>query len=221
MVLCLGMSGDKVLQVQKRLQELGFFHGEPQGNYGPLTKEAVRAFQAYAGLPVTGVVDDRTWGALFVPPQETPQAATKLAPPADIPPWLIEALKDLGRGVEEIPGPRHNPVIVEAHRMTTLKARDDETPWCSAILCAWMERVGIRSTRSAAAASWRSWGRELPEGGQRLGCVVVMTRPGGNHVALYLDEDDSGVYCLGGNQGNRVSVRRYPWEVVTNFRWPK
>uniref|UniRef100_A0A7V4G8E4 TIGR02594 family protein n=1 Tax=Desulfobacca acetoxidans TaxID=60893 RepID=A0A7V4G8E4_9BACT len=88
------------------------------------------------------------------------------------------------------------------------------------MVCAWMERAGHQSTRSAAAASWRNWGKELPDGGQRLGCVVVMSRTGGNHVGLYLDEDDVGVYCLGGNQGNRVSVRRYPWERITNFRWP-
>lgn len=220
MILRRGMSGAKVLQVQRRLKELGFFDGEPHGNFGPKTEAAVKAFQAYAGLAVDGVVGDRTWGALFVPVEGTPQAAPSPPPRYEVPPWLMEALQDLGRGLEEIPGPKHNPDIVAAHQLTSLKAQDDETPWCSAILCAWMERAGFKSTRSAAAASWRSWGRELPDGGQRLGCVVVMSRVGGNHVALYLDEDDTGVYCLGGNQGDRVSVRRYPWEIITNFRWP-
>lgn len=88
-------------------------------------------------------------------------------------------------------------------------------------MCAWVERAGLKSTRSAAAASWRTWGRELPNGAQRLGCIVVMTRVGGNHVALYLDEDATGVYCVGGNQGDRVSVRRYAWANITNFRWPE
>ncbi|MCL6622928.1 MAG: TIGR02594 family protein [Syntrophobacterales bacterium] len=136
----------------------------------------------------------------------------------ELPPWLELAIKDLYRGVEEIPGARDNPYIIEAHQRTTLGATDDETPWCSAIMCLWMEKAGLRSTRSAAAASWRNWGRELEYG--RVGCVVVMSRPGGNHVCLYLGEDDQGVYVLGGNQDDMVCVRRYPWDRVTNFRWP-
>jgi uncharacterized protein (TIGR02594 family) len=121
--------------------------------------------------------------------------------------------------VKEIKGIQHHPDIVEAHALTTLKAPDDETPWCSSIMCAWIERAGLSSTRSAAAASWGAWGEELKNG--QLGCVVVMSRTGGNHVALYLDEDDVGVYCLGGNQGDRVTVRRYSWDRVSHFRWPE
>lgn len=221
MVLRQGDKGEKVLQVQRRLQELGFFKDGPGGNFGPLTAEAVRYFQVASGLAADGVVGDLTWGALFVPVEGTPQAASE--PPErgeDLPVWLTVALFDLARGVEEIAGAQHNPDIVAAHGHTTLGAKDDETPWCSSIMCAWMERAGLPSTRSAAAASWRTWGQELPSGDQRLGCVVVMSRTGGNHVALYLDEDEAGVYCLGGNQGNRVSVRRYAWANITNFRWP-
>jgi uncharacterized protein (TIGR02594 family) len=216
-VLRQGMSGPEVLRVQQRLQELGFFSGTPRGNFGEMTGAAVRAFQAANGLAVDGVVGPNTWRGLFGEEEWQTQPSHDFGL---LPPWLVEALKDLGKGVEEVAGPQNNPDIVEAFRHTSLGPQPDETPWCSAIMCAWMERAGIRSTRSAAAASWRDWGQELPDGGQRLGCVVVMSRPGGNHVALYLDEDDVGVYCLGGNQGDRVSVRRYPWERITNFRWP-
>ena len=31
------------------------------GNYGPATEGAVRAFQSTFGLPVTGIIDYRTW----------------------------------------------------------------------------------------------------------------------------------------------------------------
>ncbi|MDD5640416.1 MAG: TIGR02594 family protein [Syntrophales bacterium] len=134
--------------------------------------------------------------------------------------WLVEALDDLNKGVEEVPGPGNNPDIVAYHHYTTLDAKDDATPWCASTMCAWLERAGVRSPRSAAAADFRKWGRELGDGEQRLGVIAVLTRPGGNHVALYLDEDDSGIYCLGGNQGDRVSIRHYPWDNVTNFRWP-
>jgi peptidoglycan hydrolase-like protein with peptidoglycan-binding domain len=36
------------------------------GVFGPLTNGAVRTFQAAHGLPVTGVVDGRTWPALII-----------------------------------------------------------------------------------------------------------------------------------------------------------
>jgi len=209
------MSGPEVVRVQQRLQELGFFSGTPRGNFGEKTEAAVRAFQEANGLAVDGVVGPETWRALFGQGEEQAQPSHDFGL---LPPWLIEALKDLGKGVEEVPGPQHHPDIVEAFRHTSLGAQPDETPWCSAILCAWMERAGIRSSRSAAAASWRTWGREVDNG--QLGCVVVMSRTGGNHVALYLDEDDAGVYCLGGNQGNRVSIRHFSWDPITNFRWP-
>lgn len=53
------MTGDPrtmVLQAQKLLAERGFDPGTPDGQVGPRTREAIRAFQAAAGLPVTGHV---------------------------------------------------------------------------------------------------------------------------------------------------------------------
>lgn len=221
MLLVQGMSGNpKVKQVQEKLQELKFFGGTPRGNFGPKTLSAVLAFQRARGLKVDGKVGDETWGALFVPVVGTPQVAATPPPRGEIPSWLMEALKDLNKGVAEIKGSQDNPDIVAMHQQTSLHAQDDETPWCASACCAWLERAGVRSPRSAAAASFRSWGRELPDGGQRLGCVAVMTRTGGNHVTLYLDEDSYGIYGIGGNQGDRVSVRRYPWSIITNFRMP-
>jgi len=216
MILKRGMSNAEVLRVQQRLQEIGFFTGTPRGNFGEKTEAAVRAFQQTNGLVVDGIVGPKTREALFgtQEPQSEPPVMT-----GELPLWLKEALLDLGKGVAEITGPEDNPDIVEAHSYTTLKAKDDETPWCSSEMCKWMERASVPSTRSAAAASWGTWGRELKNG--QLGCVVVMSRTGGNHVALYLDEDDVGVYCLGGNEGNRVSVRRYSWDRVSHFRWPE
>jgi uncharacterized protein (TIGR02594 family) len=211
-----GMSNPEVLRVQQRLQELGIFTGTPRGNFGEKTEAAVRAFQQANGLVVDGIVGPKTQEALFGTQETQPERPVMTG---ELPPWLKEALLDLGKGVAEIAGPEDNPDIVEAHSYTTLGAKDDETPWCSSEMCKWMERAGIPSTKSAAAASWGAWGRELKNG--QLGCVVVMSRTGGNHVALYLDEDDVGVYCLGGNQGDRVSVRRYSWDSVSHFRWPE
>ena len=37
----------------------------PDGDFGPMTKAAVRQFQARAGLSQTGLIDGATWRALI------------------------------------------------------------------------------------------------------------------------------------------------------------
>ncbi|KST66407.1 peptidoglycan-binding domain-containing protein [Mastigocoleus testarum] len=55
-----GDRGKGVTQLQKRLQELGFFRQEPTGYFGPTTREAVAAYQRFNGLSITGAVDRET-----------------------------------------------------------------------------------------------------------------------------------------------------------------
>ena len=62
--LILGGSGD-VKDVQSRLKKLGFFQGDIDGNYGPTTVSAVRAFQEKNGLPADGIVGPQTKSLLF------------------------------------------------------------------------------------------------------------------------------------------------------------
>lgn len=59
-----GPSRALVTDVQTLLAERGYFHGEVDGQVGPVTREAVRRFQADAQLPVTGVIDERLKGEL-------------------------------------------------------------------------------------------------------------------------------------------------------------
>jgi uncharacterized protein (TIGR02594 family) len=138
------------------------------------------------------------------------------------PAWMAIAENELGE--EEISGPEANPRIVEYDAATTLKATSDEVPWCSSFANWCIKQARLldssinRETRSAAAASWRQWGKELEFG--CYGCIVVFDRVGGNHVAFYLSEDDTGVTVLGGNQGDAVSKAHFSWSAVTNFRWP-
>lgn len=135
-------------------------------------------------------------------------------------PWMDVAEAELG--VKEVPGSGDNPRIVEYLQTTTIGSpsdENDETPWCSAFVNWCMLQAGFEGTNSAAAASWRNWGEELEYG--QYGCVVVMSRQGGNHVCFYVEEDETrGVKCLGGNQGDAVSVKWFPWERITNFKWP-
>ena len=71
-----GDTGEAVAKVQTRLKELGFFTGNVGGNYLDLTRAAVSAFQAAAGLTTSGVCDEKTLNAMFAdnaPKKETPK----------------------------------------------------------------------------------------------------------------------------------------------------
>jgi membrane-bound lytic murein transglycosylase B len=48
------MSRNEVLEMQRRLNALGFDSGEPDGMVGPATRSAVKAYQKAAGLPPDG-----------------------------------------------------------------------------------------------------------------------------------------------------------------------
>jgi len=49
-----------IYQVQKKLKDLGYDPGRPDGIYGKKTKLAVKHFQRDNGLPVTGKLDEQT-----------------------------------------------------------------------------------------------------------------------------------------------------------------
>ena len=58
---------DKVIaDVQAELQEMGYYTGEVDGLLGPLTRQAVRDYQADHGLMVTEVIDEPTLDALEI-----------------------------------------------------------------------------------------------------------------------------------------------------------
>lgn len=64
-VLKLGYKGPDVVTLQTRLNKLGFSCGANDGDFGPRTLEAVKAYQAAKGLVVDGVVGKMTWSALM------------------------------------------------------------------------------------------------------------------------------------------------------------
>lgn len=59
-----GDRGPAVSRLQTLLKNNGFDPGTIDGIFGPKTESAVKYFQRYKGLSVTGVVDVRTWTAL-------------------------------------------------------------------------------------------------------------------------------------------------------------
>lgn len=158
-------------------------------------------------------------------PAEPPLTETAAEPEALRPgavAWFEIAKLEEAEGVDEVRGAEHNPRIVEYHQTTSLKATDDETPWCSSFVNWCIERAGIAGTRSAAARSWLRWGRSLAD--PLPGCIVVLrrgTNPSQGHVGFYVSGDGNRLLLLGGNQGNRVSISSYPKASLLSFRWPE
>lgn len=59
-------SGQHIADLQKLLKTAGYYKVKVDGNFGPLTAEAVKSFQKDWGLKSDGMVGDKTWEALAV-----------------------------------------------------------------------------------------------------------------------------------------------------------
>lgn len=138
--------------------------------------------------------------------------------------WIARARKYLG--TREIPGAKHNPVIVRWWEAVKASFRDDETPWCGAFVGGVLatNTNDIRAVKNPASA--RAW-LQLPNrlNAPAYGCVVVFWRgkPDGanGHVGFVVGKDRHGnLMVLGGNQGDAVSIKPFSPERVLGYRWP-
>jgi uncharacterized protein (TIGR02594 family) len=135
------------------------------------------------------------------------------------PPWVAEARRHIG--TREIPGPRHEPKILQWWRAIKRGGiKDDETPWCAAFVGGCLEVVGIVSTRFEGARSYLQWGKRLDTA--EYGAIAVLGRAGGGHVAFVVGRDSfDRIMLLGGNQNNAVNIAAFPTTRVLGYRWPE
>ena len=110
-------------------------------------------------------------------------------------PWMAAAYKYLG--LNEVSG---DSTVRQFHAAVGLKA-GGKTPWCASFVSYILESVGIRSTKSAAAVSYKNWGQPAMPGTYPYGAVVVIKFHNGFHVAFCLGEQGGKVRYIGGNQG--------------------
>lgn len=138
------------------------------------------------------------------------------------PAWLAFARTLLG--VAEIPGPRHNPVILSWWRILGAKvlgiaAKDDETAWCATFVAWCLNHCGIVLPPIACRASaYLAWGKGcMPV----VGALAIFKRPGGYHIGIVTGERSDALLVLAGNQGNRVSEAWMPKANLVGCRWPE
>jgi N-acetylmuramoyl-L-alanine amidase len=69
-----GSRGTEVVNIQKKLKQWGYYHGNVDGIYGYQTYKAVRYFQYKNNLKVDGVVGPETLSALGLPSGQKPSS---------------------------------------------------------------------------------------------------------------------------------------------------
>ncbi|WP_044398803.1 TIGR02594 family protein [Lacinutrix sp. Hel_I_90] len=135
---------------------------------------------------------------------------------------IILALSQFG--VTEIVGIHDNPVIINyldelGYNGKQLK---DETAWCSTFVNWVAMKSGLPRSKNLAARSWLKVGREVPEGKQEIGDVVIFWRGSKTdwrgHVGFYIGENENSIYTLGGNQSNQVKISEYSKSRLLGYR---
>jgi uncharacterized protein (TIGR02594 family) len=122
---------------------------------------------------------------------------------------LVCALSDYG--VKEVPGAASNPVILGWAKELGLDGAytNDGIAWCALATAHWVYQAGYAPVEKPLwALNWADWGN--PADVPSLGDVLVFRRKTATgfagHVGLYVGEDDSRFYVLGGNQGDAVCI---------------
>lgn len=91
----------KVIIVQRRLTELGFYRGPVDGLVGPRLSDAVMAYQKSTNMPVTGWIFPDLIADLSAPPK-VEEAVTPPPPPPVIPTWVPRSV--IGKSLHARPG---------------------------------------------------------------------------------------------------------------------
>lgn len=161
---------------------------------------------------------------------------------------LLTAKKEIG--IREILGIKHNKRILEYHQATSLKASEDEVPWCASFANFILKQCGISGTYSAMARSFLNFGQSIIKNRDFdtmrmrsfLGAILVFKRgnnPIFGHVCffysadekildmtvkefkkMYLQLNNYQLYGLGGNQSDSVSIAKFKNSDLLDIRIP-
>lgn len=142
-----------------------------------------------------------------------------------MPPTLLEVLESR-LGIQEVPGAKHNPIIVGwAADAGHPEIVDDETSWCSLSMCSAAKEASLPFPPinvNPMARSWLTWGVKVDLSGIQPGDVAIWPRgnPKGpfGHVNCVKEVRQNGpkieVRCIGGNQSGLAGG-----DAVTLTKW--
>lgn len=211
------------LLLQKRLVAHGY-KITVDGDLGPETRAALSKFQKSLGLAGSGRPGPKTYAALEAKPASKPAvSAVPAKPPASIPEYMRIAASYLG--TREAPGKANNPLVVQMFGLAGHpQITQDSVPWCAAFVAACLAKAKVPNevTKSLRlwAAAYAQIGTSIPLSSPVWGCIGVKTRTGGGHVGFVVAANEKYVWMLGGNQGDNVTVGRFPRSSFSAFRLP-
>lgn len=132
-----------------------------------------------------------------------------------MPRMIQEAVKLYG--IVETPGSKNNSTILawakEVGGKVSTDYVADSIPWCGLFMAVVAKRADYEPPKDPLwALNWGTFGQWTKKGPKpnapALGDILVFTRNGGGHVALYVGEDSTHYHILGGNQTDQVNVTR-------------
>lgn len=149
---------------------------------------------------------------VYDPEHNGPKAETA----SDQLPWMVAGLALLGtKEIED-----EDTIVGWADEVGVANVyNDSDIPWCG--LFEGKIQVDAKCEipdEPLWALNWRKFGFKLDE--PAYGAVLVFKRDGGGHVGNYISEEDDYFHVLGGNQGNKVCIKRISKANLVAIRWP-
>lgn len=210
------------MKFEEWLQQRLVAHGadiDIDGDWGRSSIQALENFQRSKGLPVTGIADKASVGALRANPSGgAPAPAPAVIAGSSMPPWMAEMHRKMS--LHEV---RDNAVLSEWMRsLGRYLGNPKDLPWCGdaveSCIAKTLPREPLPSNPFFAQA-WAKFG--VDAGGPIVGAIgVIRWTPSSGHVGFVAGIDGDRINLLGGNQSNAINISSFPRAKFIAFRWP-
>lgn len=128
------------------------------------------------------------------------------------PKMIVESVKFIG--IHEVPGAGNNPIIMEWAEKLGVKDKyeADSMAWCALdfgmVIINSGKHLPLTGWDILRALSYVKFGMQVNKEDAMFGDTMILKRPEGGHVGLYIGEDDDAYHILGGNQSDAHGFTR-------------
>jgi uncharacterized protein (TIGR02594 family) len=131
--------------------------------------------------------------------------------------WIKKAKTYIG--LAEGPGAADNPKVVAFYaKAGHPEIKHDSVPWCAAFVGGVLADCNMKGTGTLWALDYAKHGTKLSK--PAVGAIATKKRNGGGHVFFVVGWDATYVWGLGGNQGDKVCIVKYPRSILYSYTWP-